>query len=79
VFQIFNARHLEINVFVQKLVSVLTDGAAVTVGENVGLIMFLLHDVLFPTFLQLPLYKYLSLTNSAYSKTSIDFKHKTPK
>ena len=40
VFQIFNARHLEMNVFIRKLVSVLTDGAAVIIGENIGLIVF---------------------------------------
>jgi len=38
VFQIFNVRHLEMNVFVQKLVSVLTDGAAVTVGGKYWLV-----------------------------------------
>jgi hypothetical protein len=47
----FNARRLEINVFIQKLVSVLTDGAAVTVCENIVLIVFFFNDPLFPAFL----------------------------
>jgi len=63
------------NVFIQKLVSLLTDCAAVTVCENIGLIVFLFNDPLFSTFLYLPLY--LSLTKSACSKTVISFKHKT--
>jgi hypothetical protein len=39
------------NVFNQKLVSLLTDDAAVTVGENTGLIVFFFNEPLFPTFL----------------------------
>ena len=38
------------NVFIQKLVSLFTDGATVTVCENIGLIVFLFNDPLFLDF-----------------------------
>jgi hypothetical protein len=51
VFQVFNARHREMNISFQKLVSVLKGGAAVTAGENIGLIVIFFNEPLFPAFL----------------------------